>query len=394
MADKIALNFKRGLQSNLPAIGTNGTFYLTEDTNRLYACVADNTAPKLLNQTVQIVLTVDALPATAMINDFYYCVEENILAVYIGAKQGWVQINPDTNTYIDEAKFEGGVNTEGTAIEYTLTLGYNEETKEPITASFSIDGTLLGTIVPSDISVGIDAAATNNGAKFNLIGTGADGSKAVNIMGGKDIQVSIDDTNNKNEISIKHAEYADNKTEAAEATQLKYGDEITITEDVTASNGHVTAITEKKYKLPAKPTLEELGGVSQDDFDDTIAKIANPMIYKGVVNSDAELIAKEANIEPGHTYMVGTAGTYDDKEAEKGDLFIWADGAWTYVPAGDDAHIDTQYTLQVHADGSINLVGSTNSSAPMSTIYLVSDTLKVEIADEHSVAINLEWGTF
>jgi hypothetical protein len=44
---------------------------------------------------------------------------------------------------------------------------------------------------------------------------------------------------------------------------LTFGDEFVVTEDVTAgSNGHVTAITEKKYKLPAKPTLEELGGVS------------------------------------------------------------------------------------------------------------------------------------
>ena len=87
------LMFKRGKQSALNTIITNktaidGCFYLTEDTNRLYVGQGDNTAPILLNQTVQIVDNIASLPASppATKNDFYYCVAENILAVYNGEK--------------------------------------------------------------------------------------------------------------------------------------------------------------------------------------------------------------------------------------------------------------------------------------------------------------------
>lgn len=407
--------FKRGVQASLPATGQDGIFYLTTDTNRLYVGQGSGKAPQLLNQTVNVVEALANLPTNyeqhpeVAINDFYYCKAENILAVCTkteGKVIEWTQINPDTNTFINDAGFtEGFVNANKDTLSYTLNLYYNDTTPL-ISRSFDIKAADLNELIEipevEQASVGLQGAeGSSDGTAaitISTTGTGADADKSLHLMGGTDIDLNLA-TNKQNqpEISINHASISVTKTEApSTATALTFGDEFVVTEDVTAgSNGHVTAITEKKYKLPAKPTLEELGGVSQDDFNDIITKIANPMIYKGVVNSDAELIIKEANIESGHTYMVGTAGTYDDKEAEPGDLFIWADGAWTYIPAGDDAHIDTQYELQVHADASINLVGSTNSSAPISTIHLVSDTLKVEIADqENSVAINLEWGTF
>ena len=63
--------FKRGLQTSLPTSAQDGVFYLTTDTNRLY--VGQGTNMALLNQTVQIVTSVSALPKSPTINDFFYC---------------------------------------------------------------------------------------------------------------------------------------------------------------------------------------------------------------------------------------------------------------------------------------------------------------------------------
>ena len=95
------LMFKRGAQDRLPKIGIDGCFYLTTDTNRLYVGQGEGNAPVLLNQTVQIVNSVSALPPAppARDNDFYYCVDENVLAIYRDNK--WNQINTNTNDTIE-----------------------------------------------------------------------------------------------------------------------------------------------------------------------------------------------------------------------------------------------------------------------------------------------------
>ena len=133
------VNFKRGLQANLPATGNDGTFYLTTDSKRLYACFRDGGAPQLINQTVQIVDNVDALPTLANVNDFYYCSQENVLAVYAGVEIGWTQINPDTNYFINDVEVTSEIDEENDITEYTITLDYNTSTKEPITAKFTIN---------------------------------------------------------------------------------------------------------------------------------------------------------------------------------------------------------------------------------------------------------------
>ena len=108
------LMFKRGRQDDLPKIAADGCFYLTTDTNRLYVGQGDNNSPVLLNQTVQIVSSVSALPKSppARDNDFYYCISENVLAVY-RAGEGWTQINTNTNDTVEvsDIKFgDGNVN--------------------------------------------------------------------------------------------------------------------------------------------------------------------------------------------------------------------------------------------------------------------------------------------
>ena len=77
---------------------TDGTFYLTNDTSRLYVGNGGKAVP--VNQGVISVKTTDDLPNPGEAGQFYYVETGNILAVYAGSGGGWVQINTNTNTEI------------------------------------------------------------------------------------------------------------------------------------------------------------------------------------------------------------------------------------------------------------------------------------------------------
>lgn len=179
--------FKRGLQANLPQSKiVEGCFYLTTDSNRLYIG-KDETTMALLNQTVQIVDNLDILKqsaATANKNDFYYCTDENILAVYNGNE--WVQINPDTDTNdtikVEEVSFDEGVESaDGTSLTYTLTLKQKQYNKgvvtdteiEDITAELIINSDLIAGIIPEAAEVSLAAEALTDGVKISTTGAGS-----------------------------------------------------------------------------------------------------------------------------------------------------------------------------------------------------------------------------
>lgn len=107
------LGFRVGSQSTVNtmlAAGANagaihGTFYLTEDSHRLYVGNED-TSLSPVNEGVVTVASVSALPSITSQEDqkaytgaFYYATSENILCVFNG--QHWVQINRNTNTTND-----------------------------------------------------------------------------------------------------------------------------------------------------------------------------------------------------------------------------------------------------------------------------------------------------
>ena len=79
--------FKRGLQANLPQKAVDGSFYLTEDTQRLYVGIGENNAPVELNRTIRSVENITALNALrgpvgsnandgVAVGDFYYVARE------------------------------------------------------------------------------------------------------------------------------------------------------------------------------------------------------------------------------------------------------------------------------------------------------------------------------
>lgn len=81
--------------------GTNGTFYLTSDTHRLYIGTSDGSVQPV-NEGVTTIKNLTALQGLQKPNagEFYYLTDENILCVYNGTS--WVQINSDTNTYVNQ----------------------------------------------------------------------------------------------------------------------------------------------------------------------------------------------------------------------------------------------------------------------------------------------------
>ena len=119
--------FKRGLESSLAkslynyagadAVQvTEGTFYLTSDTNRLYigkSIDGKGIRAVPVNQGALPVPSVDSLPSAeaAIPGQFYYVTSSNILCVSSNGK--WVQINPNTDTTLSTRVTTGEVHTAG-----------------------------------------------------------------------------------------------------------------------------------------------------------------------------------------------------------------------------------------------------------------------------------------
>lgn len=106
------VKFLQGLQSAVNTLidaggATEGAFYLTKDSHRLYVGRNDGTKviPVAVNEGVVTVANTGALPNTANPGEFYYCESENILCVCSGVTGSgaqrectWVQLN--TNSHL------------------------------------------------------------------------------------------------------------------------------------------------------------------------------------------------------------------------------------------------------------------------------------------------------
>lgn len=193
-----------GLQSyqnaNTGKKGVEGVFYLTEDTHRLYVGNSDGSiAP--VNEGIVTVANLAALKAitnpAAQPGQFYYLESEKILCVYSGEAGGWVKINENTNTIVDEvvtttsvagsvATINVSVNSDSgrdEADEFTIT-GANG-----ITVTNDADG--KGITLSGDTYTLSGAAGTAaNQAQIKLDSTNTTNDSAVTIAGGTNVTVT------------------------------------------------------------------------------------------------------------------------------------------------------------------------------------------------------------
>lgn len=308
----INLSFKRGSQANLNSLiasqkAETGTFYLTTDTNRLYVG-ADNNIPKLLNQTVQIVDTFSSLSSVEKcVNDFYYIKDTNILCVYtgesIGGNDGWVQINPDTNTdtYVTNVtKPEVSIINDGILVHFEIEQDEydkfnNSIGKENIPVEFTIPK--IGLAEVTGVKVGLDTAIKDSAIQLQTSGVGADTENVITLAGGTNVTLALDNdiisiaakdttytleqlntgiqfknllTNDiittinfisdendsieiegsKEGISINHKDYAGTKTVLESENELSAEQVINVVTGITSTQGHINSYEVSKFKMP------------------------------------------------------------------------------------------------------------------------------------------------
>lgn len=356
--------FKRGLQQNLPTTATDGVFYLTTDTNRLY--VGQGSTLALLNQTVQIVANIAALPASATKNDFYYCTSENVLAVWDGTK--WQQINKNTNDNIDtyvtgvsasqvDVNADGGIVVSFNIQQKKYDLINNQTTNlTDIPVSFTISKENLNTA--NEIDVGLLASAiTGGGVKIVTTGNGSDTDEFINLIQGDNVTISVDgdditiaakDTtydisaeNNKiilkdnltnvedeialasgndaitvsgadNAITVTHKEYSTTGTTSTAEPSHKTGT-FTVIDSITTDKGHVTGYNTKTVTLPEDlDTTNTSANVSVSGGSITV-KVSDSK-NNAVENTASDVLYYEVNGE--RVYNQGKIDFYTKSEID------------------------------------------------------------------------------
>ena len=199
------VSFKRGLSTALSNVTVeDGVFYLTTDTNRLYVGQGSKLAE--LNQSVTTYATWADMEANAPKQEgqFYYAIQENVLACYLPDLNKWQQINPDHNdnddTYVSSLSVGSADKSETGKLKYTITVG--QKTKHQGKAETTVTPNITGQLeissedlnaIASNIAVGVktDAITGNeNGLVLKTTGGGADADTNIAIVGGDNVNIS------------------------------------------------------------------------------------------------------------------------------------------------------------------------------------------------------------
>lgn len=222
------VKFLRGTQTKLNSLTSfsEGAFYLTSDTDRLYFAQSDNELV-YLNKYIININTMDDLPSLNTVNDgdFYYILKDNILCTKLthdGVSE-WVQINKvidtNTDTSLDNVVFTSKVSEDKSKITITGTFTQgnrdianggallpNDKQPKNIAASFDITSELIGQItVNTNVDVTVDNIS-NNSATIKTTGTGSstDENAGFKISGTGGVTI----TGNSEEIVINSKEYS------------------------------------------------------------------------------------------------------------------------------------------------------------------------------------------
>lgn len=306
------VGFLRGSQANLNTLMTGktgikeGSFYLTNDTNRLYF---GKSATELvaLNEGVITVDAIANLPKGADLSNeighFYYATAENILCVYNG--QQWVQINPDTDTQVS-------------SVSTAVAVAENAATATT-TLKFSRDGKNLDDTENKSATlkfVGADLVLTANGADgIKLTGdTYSIGSSA--IAGGVAIDLNRDnaaDTTRKGKIGSVNLR-------AGNAIKLERGTNGDITINATTEVGTIESNTFTVSQTGQVATIENAvkDSLATDPVKDSFKLAADGNDIS--LSTDTE--AKTVKIKGSHFSLSGETKETDNtaKITLKSDL--------------------------------------------------------------------------
>ena len=390
------IQFLLGTQANLEkyisgsSTAIEGTFYLTNDTHRLYVGTSAGTAVPV-NEGVITVSNIDALQhVSAHPGEFYYVTAGNILCVYDGKQ--WVQINNNTDTYL--AKTDTVVSLADQVATITTKYTMNDGTTS------SSDSWNLA--VAEGVKVSIDAA-TDKVILTGVVNDSFGVSAASNIA-----TVTLRDSfNNEKTFKVKTGDIT-TMTVGASAegdvvvlnvkdmsnTALKVTPEATgFRVGVTDIMGTQSDVINPSIKVGASSddtkhkTLNFVNGTAtlpvytKEEIDD-IKLALNAMTYRGLVGTSASstnpqkvikawATVKAGSAEIGDTYLFAEQVTDGSNVYSKGTMAI-ARGVETngVIPAGNviwdfvesTVNTDTKYELNNQAtatgvNGFVQLVG-------------------------------------
>ena len=390
------IQFLLGTQANLEkyisgsSTAIEGTFYLTNDTHRLYVGTSAGTAVPV-NEGVITVSNIDALQhVSAHPGEFYYVTTGNILCVYDGKQ--WVQINNNTDTYL--AKTDTVVSLADQVATITTKYTMNAGTTD-ISDSWNL-------AVAEGVKVSIDAA-TDKVILTGVVNDSFGVSAASNIA-----TVTLRDSfNNEKTFKVKTSDITTMTVDASaegDAVVLNVKDmsntALKVTPEATGFKIAVTDImgTQSDVINPSikvgassddtkHKTLNFVNGTAtlpiytKEEIDD-IKLALNAMTYRGLVGTSASsanpqkvikewATVKNGSAEIGDTYLFAEQVTDGSNVYSKGTMAI-ARGVETngVIPAGNviwdfvesTVNTDTKYELNnqataAGANGFVQLVG-------------------------------------
>ena len=391
--------FKQGLQSSLDQIranltATEGTFYLTTDSHRLYIGRINGTGQTAsacdavpVNEGVTYVTSLSELPTITTAADkrlyagqFYYVSNSNILCVYSGSTAdgatngGWVQINPNTDTKVDGFEYTVSVTNNVATIQGSVkvttpqgvTGGDHYDDTHTITGAGSVyitangtDGltitgdeyTLAGSVAtPGDNGVAtITLQDTQHNTKNTSVDIVAGNAVSIDTNAQGKIRISADDTQLES-VSISAGNgTAGNTTGFNVQVQDSLGGTVSNTrtgavDPIIAVGADTTVSGNQVHFVSGTATLPVY---SKNDIDGMMSNL-NAMTFKGVVSDSSN--PPTSGVHVGDTYKASEGFTFMNNGVattiSKGDLII-ATGTetngvitsnlvWEIVPAGDD----------------------------------------------------------
>lgn len=380
------IKFLQGTQDALNGLIANGgakegSFYLTNDTHRLYVgkTVGAKTVPVAVNEGVVTVANIAALPLSGVnAGEFYYATQENILCVYNGSQ--FVQINTDKNTTLKENEIAVELDETNNSAKITQTItdsegdtyvdyltlkdsvgsnkievtsekrdtGKKDENGQPIMVDdYTID------IKGDQYSIGADVSGKV--ATIALTSANTDNDTSFAIEAGTNVEIT-ETADGKGIVIASSYEDTKIKTIEFDYNGFKEDGDGTLLLKITDTDGDPY---EASVNLGKYYTEEEI---------DAKFRNLNGMKYQGTAGNEP---LPTENVKSGYTYMVDKDGfKVGTITANIGDLLIASgeednDGyipteniVWNHIPSGDDTELDTTYlfTNLTHGKELVNQV--------------------------------------
>lgn len=436
-----AVKFKLGTQASLNTLKNNpaknwevGTFYLTSDSSRLYIGQEDELA--LLNKSVEIYDNLNTLKAKTTVStegDIAYCVNENVLAYYNGTT--WNQINPDDDTILTALVQSVSSVTDGVKI---TTGGTNSDVGKTVT---SADVTITGdkgvqvaranstalTITGDTYALNVqEHSGTTNDIDLVLDSALQDDS-TVHIKGGDNVTITKTAGSNGIQIAAKDTKLNDISLGLGDNGELQVGASDTGNTNVLKKQKLGYFVDGSYYGIGSDTKQVDLPVYSKEQVDNLFKKL-DGMTYRGTIGTSGTTFTMNASfnvlkggtateIHIGDMFLVqGGSLTYTtEKTAKTGDMLIATakdgksetngvlaigDVEWTYIPAGDDAQIDTTYIFKASGTTDSMTITSSNGGGTVGKIaFTEGDGIVIESTDNggsspNQLSVNIKHDTY